>query len=93
LVVRVEFETPDGRTFDDAQLVKVHPSPEALAKRPRSHRLAPEKNLATDEADGVRPTGRVQTSRKPPSDDADGDDRPRTPHSVNWTDETIPRLR
>lgn len=104
LVVHVEYETPDGRSFDDTQLVKVNPTPEALAKRPRSNRLSP-KGLTTElDPVPIRPAGRLQTARKPrvgtnafQSEDSeaadDPQDRPQVPHSVNWTEETIPRLR
>lgn len=93
LVVHVEYQTPDGRSFDDTQLIKVNPSPEALAKRPRSHRVTPRENIADDdEREGVRPAGRMQTSRKPAVPD-DDEDRSHTPHSINWTEDKIPRLR
>lgn len=103
LVVHVEYETPDGRSFDDTQLVKVNPSPEALAKRPRSNRIAPKDLAVEEEPEEIRPAGRLQTSRKiglvketksraEPEELDESEDRPQVPHSVNWTEETIPRL-
>jgi hypothetical protein len=89
LVVHVEYETPDGRTFADTQLVRVNPSPEALARRKSSRPLDGD-DLASDE--DVRPAARLQTSRKPQWQD-EPDDEPTLPHSVNWTEESIPRLR
>ncbi len=110
LVVHVEYATPDGRSFDDTQLVKVHPSAEAVAKRPRSQRTAPKDLTAEDltadrESSAVRPASRLETLRRPVYRNRDessepdelledeADERPQTPHSANWTDDTIPRLR
>ena len=93
LVVHVDFETPDGRSFDDTQLVKVHPSPDALAKRHRPGHHLPPPEIERDEIEGIRQAGRRQTAKKPRSTSEDSEDRPETPHSVNWTEDTIPRLR
>lgn len=88
LVVHVEYETPDGRSFDDTQLVRVNPSPEALARQKSSH-PAELDDLEAEER--IRPAARLQTSRKP---DVNTElDEKTLPHSVNWTEETIPRLR
>lgn len=110
LVVHVDFSTPDGRTFDDTELVKVRPSPEALAKRNKAGRhTAPQELKMNDrDPDDVTPVSQSQATRKPrpipemptsnepveetvppPKDDG----KLHTPHSVNWTDESIPRLR
>ncbi len=94
LVVHVDYETPDGRLFDDTELVKVHPSPEALAKR---NRPGGHSHAADDERDedstSIRQAGRHQAVNRPQHRSEELEDRPKTPHSANWTEETIPRLR
>jgi hypothetical protein len=91
LVVHVEYVTPDGRTFDDTELIKVHPSPEALARRNKTDRHTPPPDPVRDE--DVAPTGGRHFANKPPPLADQSRERPRLPHSVNWTDATIPRLR
>lgn len=94
LVVHVNYATPDGRSFVDTELVKVHPSPEALAKRHRPGHHTPPTDVERDkDVDRIRQAGRRQTANKPDRQTEETEDRPQTPHSVNWTDETIPRLR
>lgn len=95
LVVHVDYETPDGRSFDDTELVKVHPSPDALAKRhrPGPHTPPPMDVESDGDLEGIRQAGRRQTVKKPERLSEDSEDLPQTPHSVNWTDATIPRLR
>ena len=93
LVVHVDFMTPDGRKFDDAELVKVNPSPEALARRHPDSRHTPPPDQEFEDFEAIRQAGRKQAARKPPPTEEEPDDHPRMPHSANWTDETIPVLR
>ena len=112
LVVHVAYGTPDGRSFDDTELVKVNPSPEALAKRTKSGRKFTPQELKMDEENltNVTPANNSRTAQKPkpfpeaaaaegttedesPPPSSQGERKLKTPTSVNWTDDTIPRLR
>jgi hypothetical protein len=89
LAVHVDYQTPDGRTFADAQLVKVHPSPEAIAERKRS-RIETAGAKLSDGDGGHSIPSNSQTLQRPAFGE---DEEPQLPHSVNWTEDEIPRLR
>lgn len=96
LVVHVEYETPDGRSYDDTELVKIHPPPEGLARRNRrAPKSAPRQPVEDSDIheERVFQAGRLQAAQKPQPLPEEEDDRPQLPHSVNWRDDTIPRLR
>lgn len=97
LVVHLDYETPDGRLFDDTELVKVHPSPEALAKRQRSSHHTPPiaEDDEEEDAAAIRQTARKQLVKKPHvlDNEEDPTDEPRMPHSVNWKNDEIPSWR
>jgi hypothetical protein len=91
LAVHVVFETPDGRSFEDTALVKVNPSPEALARRHPSSQYTPPPPLDDPERnEPVHQVSRSQSVRKAPVEKAG---EPQFPHSVNWRDGEIPVLR
>lgn len=90
LAVHVDYQTPDGRSFTDTTLVKVHPTPEALAERKRSRVVTAGAKFDAIDGGHSRPTKSQKLQRQVLEDT---DDDPQTPHAVNWTEDEIPRLR
>ncbi len=95
LVVHIDYQTPDGRAFSDTEIVKVHPSPEALAER-----FSPAvKTASATRTSPPKSRPKPQTLQRAVREDVDewdeevADDTPQVPHSANWTDDTIPVLR
>ncbi len=97
--MHVDYQTPDGRSFTDTQLVKVHPSPEALAERKRSRiETAGAKFSEATDGHSTPPKLRSLKVQYTVLDEENNHptgpgDEPQSPHSINWTEDEIPRLR
>ena len=66
LAVHVEYQTPDGRSFTDTKLVKVHPAPESLAERMQPRIQTAGASFPADTADeSPQPRRKSQTLQRP----------------------------